>query len=334
MKGMVAGIVVLLVLIWAIQGGPAYTVAPDEEGIVLTFGRYTKTTQPGFHVKWPWPIQVVEKPRVAEVKRIEIGFRSVTERDTTTYLSFTNSPDLINEARMLTGDENIVDCSMAVQYRIQNALDYLFNFREGEQEAALRDISEAALRQAVGDHPVDDVLTTGKLEVQNEIRKKIEELADLYSLGVAITQVQLQDVQPSKEVAHAFRDVATAREEREKIINEALAYEREQIPKAEGEAERIRQTADGYKQARIADAQGAVARFVAIARQFETAPEITKTRLYLEALRELLPRIKLTVVDENAGIINLKTLGGRGWDSISAPETPDTGTTHSGGRVP
>ncbi|MBI4557988.1 MAG: FtsH protease activity modulator HflK [Candidatus Hydrogenedentes bacterium] len=318
-KAILTGVLVLLALVWIIQGGPYYMVAPDEEGVVLTFGRYTKTTEPGFHFKWPWPVQTVETPKVAEVKRIELGFRSVTEGGTTRYVTFTNDPSLLHEARMLTGDENVVDCSMVVQYRIKDAIDYLFNFRRDEPEAALRDVSEAALRQAVGDHPIDDVLTTGKLEVQNEIKQKMQELADLYGMGITVTQLQLQDVQPPKEVAPAFRDVATAREEREQIINEARAYQRERIPRAEGEGERMRLDAQGYKEARIAEAQGAVARFSAIAEQYRSAPEVTRTRLYLEAMSELLPRIKLTVVDPDAGLVTLKTLGTSGVKSLAPP---------------
>lgn len=299
----------LALLIWVVAGGPAYTVAPDEQGVVLTFGRYTGTMQPGFHMKWPWPIQTVEKPQVAEVKRIEIGFRSTVSADETNYETFLDTPSLRQESQMLTGDENVVDCSMAVQFRIKNPLDFLFNFRPGEAESTLRAVGEAALRQAVGDHPIDDVLTVGKVEVQNEIRDKIQELADAYEMGVTIVAVQLQDVQPPADVAPAFRDVATAREEREKIINEAQAYSREQIPKAEGEAVRIRQVAEGYKEARVAEAQGEMARFTSIAKQYDAAPEITRTRLHLEAAANLLSKMKVTVIDENAGITNLRLFG-------------------------
>ncbi|HNT87414.1 MAG TPA: FtsH protease activity modulator HflK, partial [Candidatus Hydrogenedentes bacterium] len=233
-KGVLAGVLAVLVLLLIVGGGLVYTVAPDEQGVILTFGRYSGIANAGFHFKWPWPIQTVEKPRVAEVKRIEIGFRSRTVGDAMYYQTFLDTPALRQEAQMLTGDENVVDCSMAVQYRIKDAIDYLFNFRAGEAELSLRAVAEAAVRQAVGDHHIDDVLTTGKFEVQNEVQTKMQELADKYGLGVTVLAVQLQDVQPPDEVAPAFRDVATAREERERMINEAQAYEREQIPRAEG----------------------------------------------------------------------------------------------------
>lgn len=302
-------VLVILAVVWLILGGPAYTVAPDQEGLVLTFGRYTGSAQPGLHFKWPWPIQTVEKPKVAEVKRLEFGFRSSGLGPSATYRSFMDDRALLQEAQMLTGDENVVDCSMAVQYRIRNAREYLFNFREGDVENSLRDLGEAALRQAVGDHPIDDVLTVNKLVVQGEVKEKMQELADSYGMGVYISEVQLQDVQPPLEVAAAFKDVATAREERAKIINEARAYQSEEIPKAEGEAERMRQEAQGYKQARIAEAQGNVSRFKAIAREYDAAPEITEARLRLEAMAELLAKAKVTVVDEKVGIVNLRNLG-------------------------
>lgn len=317
-------ILVVLVAIWLIRGGPAYTVAPGEEGLVLTFGKYTRTSDPGFHLKLPWPIQSVEIADIGQVKRIEIGFRSITSGSSTTYRSFTNDPSLLSEAQMLTGDENVVDCSMTVQYRIKNSRDYLFNFAPGEVESMLHALSEAALRQAVGDHPINDVLTTGKFEIMSEIKAKLQELADLTGAGVTIHDVFLQDVQPPREVAAAFKEVASAREEREKIINEARAYQSEQLPQAQGEAERKRLEARGYQEARVAEAQGAVARFVAIAKQYDQSPEITKSRLYLETLSELLPNIRLTIVDESAGLVNLKTLGAH--TELEGREMPAGGT--------
>ncbi|MBP8127944.1 MAG: FtsH protease activity modulator HflK [Candidatus Hydrogenedentes bacterium] len=299
-----------------------YTVAPDEQGIILTFGRYSGTASPGFHFKWPWPIQTVECPQVAEVKRVEIGFRSATSGENLNYQTFLNSPELRQEAQMLTGDENVVDCSMAVQYRIKDPPAYLFNFREGEAEMALRAVAESAVRQAVGDHRIDDVLTTGKVEVQTEVQAKMQELADMYGLGVTVLAVQLQDVQPPNEVAPAFRDVATAREERERMINEAEAYEREQIPRAEGEVARIKQEAEAYRQTHVAEAKGQVARFLAISRQYEASPEVTRLRLYLDAMSALFAKTRLTVIDENTGLENLRLLQGGATPGPRQTKTP------------
>lgn len=322
----VAPVMLVILAIWFVMGGPAYTVDPGEEGLVLTFGEYTKTTEPGFHFKLPWPIQTVELADIGEVKRLELGFRSEQYNGQTTYRSFDKDTSLLQEAQMLTGDENVVDCSMAVQYRIKNSRDYLFNFEPGDVPNMLQAIAEAALRQAVGDHPINDVLTTGKVQISSEIKLKMQELADLTGAGVTIHDVYLQDVQPPAQVADAFKDVASAREEREKIINEAHAYQSEQIPKAEGEAERLKQEAEGYKEARLAEAQGAVARFQSIAEQYRLSPEITRARLYLETMANLLPKMQITVVDDAAGIVNLKTMGRNGLVLMPSPsETQDGG---------
>jgi len=321
LKPQLAVIPILLVIlvVWLFMGGPAYTVAPGEEGLVLTFGKYTKTTEPGFHFKLPWPIQTLELADIGEVKRLEIGFRSEQYGGQTTYRGFDSDKSLLQEAQMLTGDENVVDCSMAVQYRIRNSRDYVFNFEPGDVANMLQVIAEAALRQAVGDHPINDVLTTGKVQISSEIKQKMQDLADLTGAGVTIHDVYLQDVQPPQQVAAAFKDVASAREEREMIINEAHAYQSEQIPKAEGEAERVKQDAEGYKEARIAEAQGAVARFQAIAKEYRLAPEITRARLYLETMANLLPKMQITVIDDKAGIVNLKTMGRNGVVPLPAP---------------
>jgi membrane protease subunit HflK len=301
----------LLFVVWMVTGGPVYTVAPEEEGVVLTFGKYTRTTMPGLHFKWPWPVQSVELPKVTQVKRIEIGFRSQEpSRRGSEYVDFSESETLLHEAQMLTGDENVVNCSMSVQYRITNSAHYLFNFDdEDEVTSTLRAVSEAALRQAVGDRPIDHALTTRKDLIQNEVALKMQELSDLYGCGVRILAVQLQDVKPPREVEQSFREVASAREKREEIINQARGYQNEQLPRAQGEAQRIVLEATGYKESRIADARGEASRFGAVAREYATSPEVTRTRMYLDAMANVLPRMKLVVIDEEAGVLNLRNLG-------------------------
>jgi membrane protease subunit HflK len=315
------GLIVVILAFWLVRGGPAYTVAPDAEGIVLRFGKYNRSTQPGFHFKAPWPIETVEKPQVTLTRRIEFGFRTEGTGDNLIYRSFMDGHAyLIKEAQMLTGDENVVNCSMAIQYKISDARKYLFNYASAKEvENTLRDIGEAALRQAVGDHPIDDVLTTGKDIVQDEVEQKVQELADLYEMGIRVTALQLQDVQPPEEVKKAFTDVASAREERAQIINEAKAYQSREIPLAEGQAEALKLEASAYKEARIAQAEGAVSRFQAIESQYRNAPELTRTQLYLDAMENLLPLLKITVVDEEAGLVNFKSLGGGGADPIIRP---------------
>ena len=317
----VLGGLVFVILAWLLSAGPIYTVEPQEVGIVQTFGKYTGTTLPGLHFKVPWPVQTVTKVPIQQVRRIEVGFRSRSTRGGTTYVDFTdNDPELLMEARMLTGDENVVNASMAVQYRIIEAQDYLFNFDPGDVDNALKDIAEAALRQAVGDHPIDAVLTEGKSKVRLEIQERMQSLADAYGMGVNITEVQLQDVKPPKQVEQAFQSVASAREKREELINRARAYESQSLPQAEGEARRMVLEAEAYQEAQVRGAQGDVARFLAIVTEFEQAPEVTRARLYLEALEELLPKINLTVVDENAGIVNLKHLTGGNQTPVIPPQ--------------
>lgn len=308
------GVVALILILWFALGGPMYTVEPDEVGVVLTFGKYAHSAQAGLHFKMPWPVQTVEKVKVAQVNRLEIGFRSQQIGGRLVYKDFTEDKGLLAEAQMLTGDENVVNVSLAVQYRIKNEVNYLFNFDRGEVDKALRDIAEACLRQAVGDHPIDAVLTEGKSIIRTEIQQKMQDLADKYGMGVQITEVQLQDVKPPDPVKDAFQGVASAREEREQLINEARAYQSEQVPKAEGEVEKIRLEAEAYKESQVAEATGDVSRFQAIVKQFEAAPDVTRDRLYLEAMDELLPKVHVTVIDKDANLLNLKSL-----DAHSAP---------------
>lgn len=318
------GLIVLILAIWLVRGGPAYRVEPDEEGVVLRFGKYVRSTQPGLHFKAPWPIETVERPNVTVARRIEFGFRSEGAGDSPKYISFMDDFEhLIKEAQMLTGDENVVNCSMAIQYKVSDARDFLFNYKDEKAvEDTLRDIGEASLRQAVGDHPIDDVLTTGKDEVQIEVREKVQELADLYEMGISITALQLQDVQPPEQVKKAFTDVASAREERAQTINEAKAYQSRQLPLAEGQAEALKLEAEAYKEARIAQANGAVSRFKAIATQYADAPELTRTQLYLDAMEALLPSLRITVIDEKAGLVNLKALSGGGGLPLEPRQQP------------
>lgn len=322
-KLVVIAVVVVVIGAWFALGGPVYTVAPEEEGVIQTFGKYTKTTSSGLHIKFPWPVQTVEKPNIAEVNRLEFGYRSETRRGATSFEDFTTNEYLLEEAEMLTGDENVVNCSMTVRYQIGDSRKYLFNFRgPAEVREALRDIGEAALRQAVGDRPIDYALTTGKFEIQLEVQSRMETLIDLYGMGLRITNVMLKDVRPPRQVEAAFKDVATAREEREKFKNEALGYQNEQVPRAEGEARSMILGAEGYRDAQITEAQGQADRFLALAGEFEASPEVARARLYLEAMTELLPKLKITVIDEAASLLNIKTLGANAGLLAQPPSQP------------
>lgn len=303
------GVTALAVLLWFLLGGPFYIVDPEEVGVVLTFGRHTATTDPGFHFKWPWPVQTVYKPPVNIVQRIEIGFRTISENPPS-YISFTNDREMLTEAQMLTGDENILNVAITVQYRINNATDYLFNVRD--QRGTLKDIAEASTRLVVGDNAIDAVLTTGKLEVQTRIMDMIQEIADEYALGVNIVTVQLMDVQPPAPVFAAFKDVATAREDMQAYINEAESYRNQQIPQALADSVEMVNSAMGYSAGRVNNARGEAFRFTAVAEEYRKSPEVTATRLHLETISALLENVAITVVDQSAGALTHYDLGGGG----------------------
>lgn len=302
-------LIVVLVL-WAALGQVVYRVEQDEVGVITTFGEVSSVVGSGLHFKLPRPVQHVQTPRVTEAKRIEVGFRTVDAGPPARYEDPSNSARMREEAEMLTGDENIVRSSLIVQYQIRDAHAYLFNVPD--PEGTLHDLTQAVERQVVGDRPIDDVLTVGKSEIQLEVQQRLQALADLYGLGVRIITVQLQDVQPPQEVAAAFKDVATAKEDKSRIENLALGYANEKEPRAKGEAARLILEAEAYRATRIAEAEGDVARFIAVAEEYQKAPEVTRERLYLETMRTVLPRVKKTILDSDAGVINLNDLQAAG----------------------
>ena len=302
------GGLVLLLVAWLFFGGPVYVVGPDEEGVIQTFGKYSSSTPPGLHFKLPWPIQTVKLPKVTEVKRLEVGFRTIRQGPPADYIDASNDVRMLREAQMLTGDENVINSSLIVQYKIADPISYLFNVKN--PEGTLHDLAEAAERQIIGNRPIDDALTIGKTDIQREIAEKIQAMSDLYGIGVQIIAVQLQDVKAPREVAAAFTDVATAKEDQNRIINTSRGYQNEQIPRARGRAAQMMREAEGYERERVARAEGDVARFLALAEEYKKAPSITKERLYLETMATVLPRFRKVIVDENASIINLNQLAG------------------------
>lgn len=288
--------VVLLLLIWFIFGGPFYTVGPEQNGVIRTFGKYTSTTSPGFHVKFPWPVQSVDVVNVESVRRLELGFRTIRGAGT----SDSQYRGIPQEASMITGDENIANVEVVIQYKIRDAAQFLF--RVENPERIVFHASEAAIRQIVGSKPIDDVLTTGKAIVESETRELLQSILDSYEVGVFVQQVKLQDVKPPDEVDAAFKDVQSAKEDKEKMINEALGYKNELIPRARGEAAQMIQQAEAFKQKRIKEAQGDSARFMQILAEYKLAKDVTRTRMYLETLEKVLSKSENYIVDgEDAG---------------------------------
>lgn len=294
-------IAVVLAVFWGLSSG-FYTVFSNERGVVRRLGKVVRETQPGLHFKLPWPIEVVDTPNVAEFRRVEIGFRTVRTHPRMEYQS------VPEESSMLTGDTNIVDLDLIVQYRVSDARDYLFNVRN--VHATVKDAAEAAIRQVVGDSNIDDILTTEKTRVALDTQRIVQEICDRYDCGVEIFTVQLQDVYPPDPVRAAFAAVNSAREEKNQMINEAEAYKERIIPEAKGLAEKILREAEGYRQERIARAQGDAARFRSILSEYSKAPDITRDRLYLECMEKVLPGLRKYIVDaeDQGGLLKLLPL--------------------------
>ena len=289
----------IAIVIWLLLG--LYSVGPDEVGVVQRFGKYNRVVGSGLNYHIRYPIETVKTPKVTEVKRIEIGFRTVGKNQYRT---------IEQESLMLTGDENIVDAELIVQYKIKDPIDYLFNFIG--PELTLREASEASLRTVIGRHNIDEALTSGKLMIQEETKELLQIILDKYETGVIVVAVQLQDVSPPKQVIDAFKDVASAKEDKNRMINEAEGYRNDVIPKARGQAQAMIRESEGFRESRIKRAEGDVAKFKAIVKEYTKAKEVTKERLYLEAMEEILPGIDKYIVPngEDGNLLNLLNLTG------------------------
>jgi len=290
-------LLVAALALWLFTG--VYMVGPDEVGVVRTFGEYTRVTQSGLNYHFPYPIEQVNTPAVTEVKRIEIGFRTLNNGQYRT---------VEKESLMLTGDENIVDAEMIVQYKIKDPVAYLFKIVE--PELTVREAAEASLRSVVGRNKIDETLTTGKFQIQEGTKTQLQLILDKYESGIHVVAVQLQDVSPPKEVIGAFKDVASAKEDKNRMVNQAEGYRNDVIPKARGEAEAMIRDAEGFRESRIKRSEGDAAKFTTILKEYRKAKSITQKRLYLETMERVLPGIeKIIVPDKDSGnMLNLLNL--------------------------
>ena len=298
----VIGILVLAIIVWA--GTGVYTIGPGENAALRLFGAVqgNPVTQEGLRWWWPTPIGKRDVLRVTETRRMELGFRG---NETGTANPFPT------EALMISGDLNIVDVQMVVQYNIKSLNDYLFRVDDPGEETrtiaqgrpdgrTLKDAAEAALRLVVGQRSIDDVLVRNREEVEEQTKFRLQEILDSYSTGLNVETVQLQDVKAPEEVRDAFDDVLRARQERDTRINQARAFEADIIPKAEGDAERIKEGAKAFRQARIARARGESEQFKAILAEYQKSREVTRQRLYLEAMEQVLPGVSKIIVSPEA----------------------------------
>ena len=280
-------ILVLLLVAGFLLWKGFYIVAPDEQGIVLRFGEIVRTTLPGPHFKIPL-VEKVLLPKITKLHRIEIGFRSVGGGASQTVPA---------EALMVTGDENIVAVELIVQYRVKDAEDFLFQVADVED--TIKSSAEAAVRQVIGETNIDDALTIGKAKIQIDAQAALQTILDEYQAGVQIAAVQLQDVNPPDAVAAAFKDVASAKEDKEKLINESHGYRNDIMPKAKGEAAQVVNEAQAYTEARVRRAEGEADRFLKTLKEYKQSEEIIRKRIFIETMEEVMAGVGKIIIDES-----------------------------------
>jgi membrane protease subunit HflK len=286
-RGLGASLPLLLVaalLLW----NTVYTVDPEEVGVVLTFGEFSGISDPGLHFKLPYPVQTVDLVPVQRQLKQEFGFRTLQASIRSEY------GEVFEESLMLTGDLNVAVVEWITQYRVVDP--YLYMFKVRNLEDTFRDMNEAVMRTVVGDRSVTEVLTIGRQEIASEVERRLQELCDQYETGIRIEQIVLQDVNPPEPVKPSFNEVNQAQQERERLINEARSDFNREVPAARGEALRVVEQAQGYAVDRVNRAEGDGARFIALYEAYRRAPEVTRRRLYLETMLDLLPSVRQKII--------------------------------------
>ncbi len=304
-------VLLLIVTLWSM----VFQVGTEEVGVITRFGKYVRTVEPGLNLKIPFTEEVFKVP-VERQQKQEFGFRTVAAGVNSEY----TRQGTKDESLMLTGDLNLADVEWVVQYRIDNAYNYLFKVRN--PETTLRDISESAMRQIVGDRTVNEVLTIGRTEIGGKLEELIQEICNDYSMGIKIEQVVLQDVNPPDPVKAAFNAVNEAQQEKETLINQARSEYNKVIPRASGQAEETIQKAEGYATERVNRAKGETARFNELYSEYIKATEVTKRRIYLETMSEILPRLGNVVItdDEGNSVLPLLQMGLKNSNTSNAQQ--------------
>lgn len=283
--GLVGLLIGLAFLVWLATG--FYIVDAREKGVEQRFGKYTVTTGPGAHWRMPWPIESSRVVNVDGVRTIEVGYRGKSKN--------------LEESLMLTDDENIVDLQFAVQYNLKSAENFLFvnryeNIEDGDD--VVRQAAETAMREVVGKSKMDFVLSSGRTEIAARVKKLMQEILDRYKTGINISQINLQNAQAPEQVLAAFEDVQKANQDRDRLKNEAQAYANDVVPRARGQAARLLQEAEGYRQQVTANAQGEAARFAQVLAEYQKAPAVTRQRLYLDTMQQVMNKSAKVVVDQ------------------------------------
>ena len=299
-------ILVLLILVAVVVYNGIYTIESGEETVVTRFGEYARTeTQAGLK----WKIPLVEQKytvNVAEIRRLEFGFTTTKDVEPGSLLSYDTS--LSNDPLMLTADENLVNVETIVQFRISDSKKFLFNV--DDQFGTLNTIAVSTIRRSIANNVLDEVLTDNKVGIQQEIRDDLQGICDNYGIGLQITAVQLQDVYPPEEVDDSFKDISRAKADKESKINEAVSYENKVIPDARGEASKLISEAEAYKEDRIRRANGDVANFNAVYEKYVLGKEVTRKRLYIETLEEVLPGKEIYIVGDDGNTLKFLPLQG------------------------
>ncbi|MCF7669487.1 MAG: FtsH protease activity modulator HflK [Verrucomicrobia bacterium] len=299
----IPAVIIGILLIWG-AATSWFTIDPEEEGVVLRFGKHTRTVEPGLHFKIPWGIEKVYPVPVKRQLKEEFGFRTTSANVRSSFTTAGRE----KESEMLTGDLNVANVEWTTQYMIVSPFDYLFKVRNLVD--TFRDMNEAVVREIVGDRTINEILTTGRIEIESEVEEKLQQLCKQYEMGIKIYRVNLQDVNPPEPVKPAFNEVNQAQQEKEKMINEAFQQYNKVIPKAKGEAERIIEEARGYAVQRTNIASGEASRFNAIFSEYQKAPEVTTRRIYLETMETVMTNVaRKIIIDEQAsGILPLLNL--------------------------
>ena len=284
--GIGAGVIAIIALfLWLASG--FFIVQEGQTGVVLTFGKYSHMSLPGFNWRWPYPIQSHETVNLSQVRTVEVGYRSNTKNKQ------------LQEALMLTEDENIIDIQFAVQYTLKSASEWLFNNRD--QEETVRQVAETSIREVVGKSKMDFVLYEGREKVALDVSQLMQRILDLYQTGVQITNVTMQGVQPPEQVQAAFDDAVKAGQDRERQKNEGQAYANDVIPKARGAASRLMQESEAYRARVVATAEGDASRFRQVLTEYQKAPAVTRDRMYLETMQQIFANTTKVMIDAKGG---------------------------------
>jgi len=311
--GLVVGVVILL---WLASG--FYIVDASQRGVVLRFGSFVGTTQPGPRWHIPFPVESVEVVNISQVRTVEIGYRENVKNK------------ILKESLMLTDDENIIDIQFAVQYVLKDPAEYLFNNRAPDEN--VRQAAETSIREIVGKNKMDFVLYEGREQVAAAATKLIQEILDRYKSGILVSKVTMQNAQPPEQVQAAFDDAVKAGQDRERQKNEGQAYANDVIPRAKGAAARLMEEAEGYRQRVIASAEGDASRFKQILVEYEKAPAVTRERMYIEMMQQILTSTSKVMVDQKSGTSLLylpldKLIQSTGQNGIPLPDTQVAGQT-------